>query len=244
MRELKDGIRSRVKLDFMGRVHKWFRGTDADKRYAQEILVLKALEERECPYVPRLLEEHPEELYFVSTNCGASANGISKAKSDTLFAELEADYGIRHDDPEPRNVTYNAKQGRFNLIDFELATVLERDRPVPCAKDQENEMVRVNWAAASRKGSTHRANDDFWLALRLDENGARNAEADGEALLDPEHLILAVSDGMGGSSAGELASRLIMAWIRKHAEQLYTMRKTMRRWSKRSAPSRKRLIRG
>jgi len=115
MRELKDGIRSKVTLDFQGRVHKWFRGTDADKRYANEIAVLKVLEERGCPYVPQLLEEHPDDLYFVSTNCGGPANSISKAKSDALFAELERDYAVRHDDAEPRNVTYNAKSGPLRL---------------------------------------------------------------------------------------------------------------------------------
>lgn len=219
MRELKDGIRSKVKLDFQGRVHKWFRGTDADKRYANEVAVLKALEERGCPYVPQLLEEHPEEVYFVSTNCGAPADGISKAKSDGLFAELEHDYGVRHDDPEPRNVTYNAKQGRFNLIDFELSTILAQNA---CdAPGNDCNIVRVTWAAASRQGKTHKANDDFWLALRINADGSTNAAAEGETLLDPEHLILAVSDGMGGNAAGELASRLIMAWIRKHAAQLY-----------------------
>ncbi|MGJ8724352.1 MAG: protein phosphatase 2C domain-containing protein [Roseibacillus sp.] len=219
MRELKDGIRSKVKLDFQGRVHKWFRGTDADKRYANEVAVLKTLEERGCPYVPQLLEEHPEEVYFVSTNCGAPADGISKAKSDGLFAELEHDYGVRHDDPEPRNVTYNAKQGRFNLIDFELATILPQDNTTPSTGD--SDIIRVTWAAASRQGKTHKANDDFWLALRINEEGSLNAAAAGETLLDPEHLVLAVSDGMGGNAAGELASRLIMAWIRKHAAQLY-----------------------
>jgi hypothetical protein len=43
-----------------------------------------------------------------------------------LFNALETDYGIRHDDPFDRNVTYRASDGRFCLIDFELATILER----------------------------------------------------------------------------------------------------------------------
>jgi hypothetical protein len=34
-------------------------------------------------------------------------------------------YGVRHNDPFPRNVTYNADMGRFCLIDFEFATILE-----------------------------------------------------------------------------------------------------------------------
>lgn len=124
MKELKDGIRSLVRIDFSGRVHKRFRGTGSAERYATEVEVLKVLEKRGCPYVPRLLEEHPEENYFVSTSCGQLATQISKAKSDELFADLERDYGIRHLDAEPRNVTYSPQLGRFCLIDFELAEIL------------------------------------------------------------------------------------------------------------------------
>ncbi|HEY8992126.1 MAG TPA: serine/threonine protein phosphatase [Luteolibacter sp.] len=124
IKPLKDGIRSHVRVDFEGRVHKRFRGTGADERYATEVAVLKVLEERGCPYVPRLLEEYPEELYFVSTNCGRLADQISRERSDQLFAELERDYGVRHLDAEPRNVTYSPQMGRFCLIDFELAEIL------------------------------------------------------------------------------------------------------------------------
>lgn len=124
---LKDGIRSLVRIDFQGNVHKRFRGTAADERYATEVAVLKVLEERGCPYVPRLLEEHPAENYFVSTNCGRSAPDVSKKKADSLFAALERDFGVRHLDAEPRNITYSDKMGRFCIIDFELAEVL----PVP-----------------------------------------------------------------------------------------------------------------
>lgn len=121
---LKDGIRSHVRIDFHGNVHKRLRGTAADERYATEVAVLKELERRGCPYVPRLLEEHPEEFYFVSTNCGKPAPQISKDKADRLFAALEQDYGIRHLDAEPRNITYSDKLGRFCIIDFELAEIL------------------------------------------------------------------------------------------------------------------------
>jgi hypothetical protein len=121
---LKDGIRSQVRIDFYGNVHKRLRGTDADKRYATEVAVLKVLKERSCPYVPELLEEHPEELYFVSSNCGKPATQITKAKADKLFAKLEAEYGIRHLDAEPRNITYSDKLGCFCIIDFELAEIL------------------------------------------------------------------------------------------------------------------------
>ncbi|MEM9235962.1 MAG: serine/threonine protein phosphatase [Verrucomicrobiota bacterium] len=124
MKELKVGIRAEVRLDWMGRVHKRFRGTDSDKRYATEVKVLKVLEERGCPNVPRLLEEHPEENYFVSTSCGQPAPNISEERSKALFAELESKYGVRHLDAARRNVTYDNREGRFCLIDFELAEIL------------------------------------------------------------------------------------------------------------------------
>ena len=130
MRDLKDGIRAHVRLDWMGRVHKRFRGTDADKRYENEVKVLKVLEERGCEYVPKLLEEYPEELYFVSTSCGKPADMISKERADQLFAELERDYGVRHLDAESRNITYDMRAGRFCIIDFELAEIL----PPPSGK--------------------------------------------------------------------------------------------------------------
>lgn len=121
---LKDGIRSQVRIDFYGNVHKRVRGTGAEERYAKEVEVLKILEQRGCPYVPRLLEEHPQELYFVSTNCGKPADQISKDKADRLFQKLEQEYGVRHLDAEPRNITYSDKLGCFCIIDFELAEIL------------------------------------------------------------------------------------------------------------------------
>jgi len=129
MRDLKDGIRSLVRIDYQGRVHKRFRGTNADERYANEVRVLKTLEARGCPFVPRILEEHPEENYFVSTNCGSPATRITRKKTKALFAELEGTYGVRHDDPERRNITYAPDLGRFCIIDFELAEILPDPSP-------------------------------------------------------------------------------------------------------------------
>lgn len=125
MRNLKDGIRSLVKIDFYGHVHKYFRGTDADKRAENEARVLKVLEERNCPNVPKLLEYYPEENYIVTTNCGSPAPKVSRNKADALFKILKEQYGIIHDDPEPRNITYDEKMGEFCIIDFELSTVID-----------------------------------------------------------------------------------------------------------------------
>jgi len=126
---LKDGLRSQVRIDFYGNVHKRMRGSGVEERYANEVRVLKVLEERGCPYVPRVLEEHPEQFYFVTTNCGKPASQITKEKADSLFAELERDYGVRHLDAEPRNITYSDRLGRFCIIDFELADVLPDPHP-------------------------------------------------------------------------------------------------------------------
>ena len=135
MRNLKDGIRSHVRIDWQGRVHKRYRGTGAEQRYATEVAVLQALEERGCDYVPRLLETHPEELYIVTTNCGSPAPQIRKERADELFADLERDFGVRHLDPEARNVTYSDRIGRFCLIDFELAELLPDPRPATPTTD-------------------------------------------------------------------------------------------------------------
>lgn len=126
MRNLKDGIRSLVKIDFYGNVHKYFRGTDKEARFANEVRILKELGKRGCPNVPKFIEANEEELHLVTSNCGSPAPNLSKKKSDSLFAKLEKEYGVRHDDPEPRNITYDEKAGQFCIIDFELSTLLDQ----------------------------------------------------------------------------------------------------------------------
>jgi hypothetical protein len=49
---------------------------------------------------------------------------LDDARCRELFAELEP-YGVRHDDADIRNVTYRQADGRFCLIDFEVATIWE-----------------------------------------------------------------------------------------------------------------------
>lgn len=217
MKELKDGIRSLVRIDFQGNVHKQFRGTDSDTRFVNEVRVLKVLEERGCPNVPVLLDSDQETLTIVTTNCGAPAPLLTAEKATALFDELEELYGVRHDDPEPRNVTYSAKMGRFCLIDFELAEIL----PAPVSSERKSAVWRATWQSLSEQGTGHDGNDDSFLALGVCPNGARNLDAAGEEILEPEHLVLAVSDGMGGRNAGEFASRFIMSKIKHDAPTLY-----------------------
>ena len=123
MREVKDTLRATVRMGYDGRVHKIFRGPHAEDRFANEVRVLKHLEEAGCPFVPRLLEADPEKLHIVTTSCGSRVEHLDEQRTKELFAELE-EYGVRHDDPEVRNVTYRQSDGRFCLIDFEFATIL------------------------------------------------------------------------------------------------------------------------
>ncbi|KXU36644.1 serine/threonine protein phosphatase [Cephaloticoccus primus] len=120
----KDTNRALVRIGFDGTVHKTFRGSEAAERFANEVRVLQHLEARGCHFVPRLISADPQELKIVTTNCGRRVEHISDEKLRSLFVELES-YGVRHDDPYPRNVTYRIADGRFCLIDFELATLLE-----------------------------------------------------------------------------------------------------------------------
>jgi hypothetical protein len=73
--------------------------------------------------VPRLIESDPGQLKIVTTNCGTRVDHLDEARTHELFADL-LKYGVRHDDPEMRNVTYRHSDGRFCLIDFEFATIL------------------------------------------------------------------------------------------------------------------------
>lgn len=126
MNEVKDTARASVRLGYDGRVHKTFRGPQAAERFANEVRILQYLEKRGCPFVPRLLTHDPVGLVMVTTNCGGRVERMDDARVAGLFAELES-YGVRHDDRYLRNITYSAQLGRFCLIDFEFATILDAD---------------------------------------------------------------------------------------------------------------------
>lgn len=125
MNEAKNTARALVRLGYDGRVHKTFKGHLAKERFEHEVRVLKYLEKQGCNFVPRVLEADPKNLYLVTSNCGQRVEKLTEDKLRQIYAELEQ-YGVRHDDPYTRNVTYNAKLGRFCLIDFEFATILDQ----------------------------------------------------------------------------------------------------------------------
>jgi tRNA A-37 threonylcarbamoyl transferase component Bud32 len=136
MHEVKDTGRAIVRIGYDGRVHKTFRGPKARERFDTEVRVLRYLEEAGCDFVPRLLESDPEALRIITTNCGARVEHLNEKRLKELYDELET-YGVRHEDAFLRNVTYRQQDGRFCLIDFEFATILNEESSAPSASDAE-----------------------------------------------------------------------------------------------------------
>ena len=136
MHEVKDTGRAIVRIGYDGRVHKTFRGPKARERFDTEVRVLRYLEEADCGFVPRLLESDPEVLMIVTTNCGSRVERLNEERLKELYDELET-YGVRHEDAFLRNVTYRKQDGRFCLIDFEFATILNEESSAPPASDAE-----------------------------------------------------------------------------------------------------------
>jgi serine/threonine protein phosphatase PrpC len=228
VRQQKDTQRSTVSIGFDGRVHKTFRGPKAEERFATEVKVLRYLEQRGCPFVPRLLDSDPETLKIITSNCGAIVEQLSERKTKSLFEELET-FGVRHDDPFMRNVTYRATDGRFCVIDFEFATILDEvvegdaaSEPGVQAADtigagtDDAEAAAgpgMDWSCHTDVGRYRKNNEDVYVALSLDDEGARYLGSEGAASLADSDLIFAVSDGMGGARSGEFASRIAIEKI-------------------------------
>jgi hypothetical protein len=120
---VKDTLRATVRLSFDGRVYKTYHGPKAMERLTNEVAVLRHLAARGCNFVPKLLEADEKKLRIITSNCGSRVDRMDEPRIKELFAELEQ-YGVRHDDPDIRNVTYRITDGRFCLIDFEFATIL------------------------------------------------------------------------------------------------------------------------
>ena len=123
MLKVKDTLRATVHMSFDGRVFKAYHGPKAEERFDNEVRVLRHLKARGCPNVPRLLEADRGNLRIVTTNCGTRVEQLDEKRRAEIFAELEK-FGVRHDDPDVRNVTYRFGDGRFCVIDFEFATIL------------------------------------------------------------------------------------------------------------------------
>ncbi len=130
MLKVKDTLRATVHLTFDGRVVKVYHGPNAQARFDNEVRILRHLEARGCDFVPKLLDADRDALRIVTSSCGSRVEHLDEARLKELFAELEQ-FGVRHDDPDIRNVTYRQSDGRFCLIDFEFASILPGCGPAP-----------------------------------------------------------------------------------------------------------------
>ena len=80
MREEKNTQRSVVNIGFDGRVHKTFRGHQAEERFENEVKVLKYLESRGCDFVPRLIESDHSSLKIVTSTLARKLKCLAMKK--------------------------------------------------------------------------------------------------------------------------------------------------------------------
>lgn len=237
MIEAKNTQRAVVRIGYDGRVHKLFRGPKALERFQNECRVLVYLENRKCPFVPRLLSADNEILEIVTSNCGTRVERLSDEKVKQIFDELEA-YGVRHDDAFLRNITYRASDGRFCLIDFEFSTILDLEvagktsnegSPSPSLQWEApkellpNLPIDVSWSAMSHAGRFRPNNEDRFLAMLVDQSGVRYLGKDGSATTQGADMLFAVADGMGGERSGELAGKIALDNITKILPRAYML---------------------
>lgn len=67
-----------------------------------------------------------------------------------------------------------------------------------------------HWSARTQPGTRKPGNDDSFLVFSAGVDGSTILSNDGQDTLCREDFIFAVSDGMGGGNAGDLASYLIL----------------------------------
>lgn len=235
MIEAKNTPRAIVRIGYDGRVHKLFQGPNAKERFDNECRVLIYLENRKCPFVPRLLAMDPDTLEIVTSNCGARVERMGDERIASLFAELET-FGVRHDDAFLRNITYRASDGRFCIIDFEFSTILdekanthlEGTTPVPSNVELEEKLpsnlpIDICWSAMSHPGTYRTNNEDRFLAMLVDERGVRYLGKNGQANTRDTDVLFAVADGMGGERSGELAGKIALDNITKVMPRAYML---------------------
>ena len=232
MLEAKNTQRALVRIGYDGTVHKTFRGPKAEERFANEKRVLEYLEQRGCEFVPRVLDTNPEKLELVTTNCGARVQQISEEKLRELFGELE-EFGVRHDDPFDRNVTYRAQDGRFCIIDFEFATLLDEEDAAQASatksSPKETTGLRLRWSGACDPGWLRPNNEDRFLAIAFDRQDFTYLASQGEVFTEDFDFVFAVSDGMGGELSGEFASRCALDNITRLLPRRYSLSSTHNR---------------
>ena len=73
-----------------------------------------------------------------------------------------------------------------------------------------SEAAILHWAAHTHSGSRKPRNDDSLIAFASSPNGAETLADHGSQSLADHDLVFAISDGMGGGNAGDIASSIIL----------------------------------
>lgn len=226
MQEAKNTARAQVKIGYDGSVHKFFKAAHAEDRFENELMVLQYLEQRGCEFVPRVLGFDREKLELVTSNCGARVEQMSEEKMAGIFSALES-YGVRHDDPYLRNITYRASDGQFCVIDFEFATILDEETAIDSSSRQaESNMVQrgdadaartlmLKWSGYSDRGKYRPNNEDELMTVAFNHGDFVYLAREGAVHIGDFDYVFAVSDGMGGERSGEFASRFALDNITK-----------------------------
>ena len=68
----------------------------------------------------------------------------------------------------------------------------------------------LQWSGWTDRGKVRKNNEDSFLGLRFDARDVHHLGKHGEASTENMDFAFAVSDGMGGASAGEFASRIVI----------------------------------
>ena len=217
MHEAKNTARALVRIGYDGRVQKFFRAAHAQERFDNELRVLQYLERRGCEFVPRVIGYDRDTLELVTTNCGARVEQMGEEKMKSLYAELEQ-YGVRHEDAFLRNITYRASDGRFCIIDFEFATILEPDADsgpdglearslAGTGAESESSSLKLRWSGTTDRGKFRPNNEDQLLVVAFNTEEFTYLPREGEVHVGDFDYVFAVSDGMGGELSGEFASK-------------------------------------
>ncbi|MCA9079800.1 MAG: protein phosphatase 2C domain-containing protein [Planctomycetaceae bacterium] len=226
MQEAKNTGRALVRIGYDGSVHKFFKAARAEERFENELRVLQYLEEKGCEFVPRVLGYDRDQLELVTSNCGARVERMSEDKMQGIFAELES-FGVRHDDPFLRNITYRASDGRFCVIDFEFATILDEEEQVSTAtraasdhmvdvsSAEQSSTLMLRWSGVTDRGKYRPNNEDDLLTVAFNQMDFIYLARNGEVPIGDFDYVFAVSDGMGGERSGEFASRFALDNITK-----------------------------
>jgi len=88
----------------------------------------------------------------------------------------------------------------------------------------EIDFLSVGWSGRTDRGPVRKNNEDAFLGLAVDAQGARFLGSMGDASLAESDYLFAVSDGMGGAQAGEFASRIAVDKITRMIPPLFKQR--------------------